>query len=369
MRLWEKNYLLTMALLLLILYGSVFFIQSRSIQKNFAQTCENSLWIEQNILSSVQDFFYADETHAKLDLYCRNLEAKNIPIALYLDGEVFRDFLPIEIPAVPTDSSQIIRKASHRYLLISSSFSIKDQNAVLYYMENLDSFYADNRRQTFLFLAVNAALSLLLAGILHSAIKKMYRPIDHISHELRTPLTAIQGYAQYILLGNISLEDIHYASGQIDREARYLNEIIDRLLVMDHIQNGTIHLEKLDPAELFHVVQAHYPSVTIENTMPSILGDRSLLLCLLMNLLSNTERAGDSITITASPGKIIISNPQDFLEEKMLKLLNDNKPLPKDKIHGRGLGVPLCHEITKLHHGSLRYASSKETGVTITITF
>ena len=49
MKIWEKNYLLTVTLLLCLLYGSIFFIQQYSFRINLEKYCENSLLNEGRI--------------------------------------------------------------------------------------------------------------------------------------------------------------------------------------------------------------------------------------------------------------------------------------------------------------------------------
>ena len=42
MKIWEKNYLLTMSLLLALLFGSLFFMQQYSFRKNLDKYCDNA---------------------------------------------------------------------------------------------------------------------------------------------------------------------------------------------------------------------------------------------------------------------------------------------------------------------------------------
>lgn len=212
-------------------------------------------------------------------------------------------------------------------------------------------------------------ISFLFGGILYITMKKIYYPINNIAHELRTPLTSIQGYAQYILFGKVSGEDIQYACARINEEAGYMNEIIERILIMENIKNGAVHLEKIEVEGIFETIKSHYPSVVINNKLEYVMGDKTLLLCLFMNLISNTGRGGDKIVITAENNEISIYNKEDYVDGEMLKILNENRPIPKEKVRGKGLGVQLCHEIVKLHHAKLKYESKKGEGVRVTIIF
>lgn len=61
----------------------------------------------------------------------------------------------------------------------------------------------------------------------------------------------------------------------------------------------------------------------------------SYTVCLFMNLLSNTSRAGENIIITAYDNEIRICNKGDFIDKSMLRLLNGNRSIPENKIKGR----------------------------------
>lgn len=368
MKLWEKNYVLTMALILFVLYGSVFFILYQSFRMNLEKGCERGVQTEQSVLYSVNSMLNEDSEHRKLKLYCEIMERENVYFAVY-EGE---DELVNSLPILPLGGIkpglQIVKDGKNRYLCILDSFvSWNEKEMSLYYIESINEIYKNQQKQVCLFLSINALISIFIAWILYFAMKKIYYPINNIAHELRTPLTSIQGYAQYILFGKVSEKDIQYASSRINEEAGYINEIIERLLVMENIKNGKILVERIDMEELLETVKSHYPNIIIENRMEYIMGDRTLFLCLLMNLLSNTGRSGGQITITAVDNKITIFNPDDYMDADMQKILNGNHSIPKDKIKGKGLGVSLCHEIVKLHHGKLIYEAGKQ-GVRIVIT-
>lgn len=376
MKLWEKTYLLTITLILLTLYGSLFFILNSSYRNNFRQLYDNTFQTEQTILSSVQSLFHTNKNYDKLNLYCNAIKKQGISTAIAYSGEVMMDQLPFSLDDVEdlsADDHQIITAHGSKYLLLQDSFTASSDNIeteiTVFYARPLDRFYRTFYRQMTYFLLIAALISILLMTVLYLSMKRIYRPIHNIAHELRSPLTAIQGYAQYILLGKLSDEDIHFASGQIHREAKYINEIIERLLAMEQLRNDKISIEKIDPNELFETIKTYYPALTIHNEMDHLMGDRTLLLCLLLNLLSNISRCEGEISLTAAENEIRIHNPSDIIEPELLQILNKNRSIPKEKIHGKGLGVSLCHEIAKLHHGTLHYESSREEGTTVVIRF
>lgn len=368
MRLWEKNYVLTMTLILLILYGSIFYVFYDSFQINFNRACERGIQTEQGILYFVKSLLNEDPEHKKLNIYCETMKKQNVYVAVYEGRAEIVDYIPALNRPETKQGLQVVTDGKSRYLYISDSFlSRSGKELCFYYVEQIDEIYENYRKQVYVFLLINAFISFFIAGVLYFAMKKIYYPINNIAHELRTPLTSIQGYAQYILFGKVSGEDIQYASSRINEEAGYINEIIERLLVMENIKNGKIDMEKIELDDLFDTVKVHYPDVIIHNNMKYVMGDKTLITCLFMNLLSNISRAEGQIVITAFDNEINICNRGDFIDKSMLKVLNGNRSIPKDQIKGKGLGVSLCHEIVKLHHGSLHYESQEKEGVKVTI--
>ena len=257
-----------------------------------------------------------------------------------------------------------------KYLCVfRCAYSSDSGKVTVCYVDELNGFYKSHQKQVYLLLIMSGAIAAFIWMILYFAMKKLYYPINNIAHELRTPLTSIQGYAQYMLLGKISDEDRQHACTRINEETGYINRMIERLLVMENMKNGKIEFKKIRLTDLLAEIKKQDPSIITHSEMEYVIGDRTLLLCLLLNLLSNLRRAGGPVSITAQSQEICLHSQKDFLEEDMLRILNSNRTVPKDKIKGKGLGVPLCHEIVKLHHGKLHYASGEDAGVTVTVRF
>lgn len=368
MKLWEKNYILTMILIMTVIYCSLFVNSYSSFQMNFERVCNQAIQTEKTIRYTAESFITETSQYKKLQLYCETMDAENIHFSIFEgDNEIVTN-IPYSY-IFPQNDVSVIKYENKHYLCIYETFaSLQDKFFSIYYVEDIEEIYSNHQRQIILFSCAGAFISVLLGGILYFAMKKIYYPVNNIAHELRTPLTSIQGYAQYILYGKINEEDILYAGEQIRQEALYMNDIIDRLLIMENLKSGQITYSKVYTNDLFEMIKEHYPSITIDNQIEYITGDKTLLLSLFLNLLSNTNRNGAQIHITAHDNIITIHNTEDYIDKKMLKILNTNRTIPKDKINGKGLGVSLCHEIVKMHKGTLSYVSDPD-GVYITITF
>lgn len=370
MKLWEKNYVLTMCMIMLILYGSIFLILSNSFRLNLRLICEQEKQNENNIKYALKSLLNEDPEHTKVKLYSEELKKQDTYVDLYDGQKEIVSYLPFKIVRENEQSMVIIKEGAHRYLFIFDSFLYQDKDEIsLCYMGVIDEVYNNHQKLVRVMLLISSLITIFIACMLYYAMRKIYHPINNISHELRTPLTSIQGYAQYILYGKINEEDIQYAGTRINEEAKYINEIIERILVMENIKNGEIHIGKIKLEDVWESVKVHYPSLVVEGDMQYIMGDRTLLQSLFLNLLSNISRAGNDIIITASEGVIRIQNREDYIDPEMLDILNGNHRIPKERIKGRGFGAALCQEIASLHHAKIRYESSEDFGTVVSLLF
>ncbi len=371
MKLWEKNYLLTMAIFLIILYGSIFFVHSFSFKTSLEKECEHVINMEKSTSYGIESLITVKENafnSTKLLLYGESLKEQSIYIYITMKEDVLVDTFPFEIDADTDRGSYIIERNQSHYILISDNLTLEDDNIIkIYYMESIEEVYVNSQRQMIFWLLICGILSIFVAIVLHISMKKIYQPINNIAHELRTPLTTIQGYAQYISIGKINQEDILYASEKIDEEAVYINNLIERLLVMEHISDGEIVLEKIYTEDIFVELKKYYPNIQTNKESEHISCDKTLLLSLLLNLISNLSRSEGKIILTVSENKIILQNSNDYIKPLVLKKINSNSKLPREVINGKGLGVALCHDIIKMHGWKIQYKSSLEDGTEITI--
>ena len=75
-----------------------------------------------------------------------------------------------------------------------------------------------------------------MAGLLlYATMLRINRPVSQAAHELRTPLTGIRGYAEYIMMANITEEERFYAAGQIVESAKNLEDVVEKLLILSLI--------------------------------------------------------------------------------------------------------------------------------------
>ena len=78
MKIWEKNYLLTMGLALCILFGSIFFIQQYSFCKNLDFYCEDTLFHESRVEYGISSILEDGNGVEQLKWYCRTLQKQQV---------------------------------------------------------------------------------------------------------------------------------------------------------------------------------------------------------------------------------------------------------------------------------------------------
>ena len=200
-------------------------------------------------------------------------------------------------------------------------------------------------------------ISAIVGALLYQAMKRIYRPVSNISHELKTPLTSVMGYAQYLSqTPRLSEADRKFAQQQILQEAYYMKDIVDRVLTLDSIKNTGIHREVISMEPLLEELCQLDDGISIESSLATLECDPVLMKSMLLNLLNNGLRESKSVQITASAEGITISNEAPALTARDVRHLNQGELLSREKIKSSGYGIPLCHEIAKLHGWKLQYA-------------
>lgn len=214
--------------------------------------------------------------------------------------------------------------------------------------------------------------------------------VANVSHELRTPLTNVRSYAETLL----------DAGRDIPQEvaSSFLDIIITETDRMTHIVQDLLTLSRLDAGDA-ELILSRFPfgdaieSVTRANalsakqrghqlvydppeSLPLIVGDRSRLEQVMMNIIGNAVKYtpdGGHIRITAGSAENLV----------WMEVCDDGIGIPeKDRAHifdrfyrvdkarsresgGTGLGLSIAQEIVQRHHGRLLLASHQGPGTTV----
>ncbi len=217
--------------------------------------------------------------------------------------------------------------------------------------------------------------------------------VANVSHELRTPLTNVRSYAETLL----------DAGDDIPREtaSSFLDIIITETDRMTHIVQDLLTLSRLDAgdAELVlsrfpfgdaieSVVRAnalnakqrgHVLAYTPPESLPLIVGDRSRLEQVMMNIIGNAVKYtpdGGVITVTAGAEQDAvwmevsdngIGIPDKDKERIFDRFYRVDKARSRES-GGTGLGLSIAREIVQRHQGAIGLVAHDGPGTTIRLT-
>ena len=214
--------------------------------------------------------------------------------------------------------------------------------------------------------------------------------INHASHELRTPVTASILMAELIQEGGLPQEIEEYWQ-ILNSELNRQKILIDRLLIAGRLESGMMHLE-IAPAELLPILRESIAAVvpisrkkhiliecSVPESTPKILGDKSGLEQVFINLLNNAikfspEGSKVKIDVThekqcvlvaiADEGIGIPAHETVHLFERFFRL----RVATIAEIPGSGVGLYIVKSILEGLGGGIQLTSSSSLGTIFTVT-
>jgi Na+/proline symporter/signal transduction histidine kinase len=201
--------------------------------------------------------------------------------------------------------------------------------------------------------------------------------LSQISHELRTPMTSIRAFSEILTEGNLPPETVIRYGRIIHDEAKRLTRLLDDLLDLSVLENGTVQLT-LGLASLHGMLDTAFTAARqtrperefqISRDLPSepiyLKTDADRLTQVFINLISNARKycdaarpdlrvvvrqRGGRVTIDfIDNGKGIEKSAQAMIFEKFARLSDANRS------GGAGLGLAICREIMTNLGGSVAY--------------
>ncbi|HTZ52765.1 MAG TPA: sensor histidine kinase KdpD [Spirochaetia bacterium] len=211
--------------------------------------------------------------------------------------------------------------------------------------------------------------------------------LNTVSHELRTPLTAIKGSIS-ALMDPVTGEDpearrllMEETLTATDR----LNAIVENLLSMSRLESGMLRLKRsdTDPQDLVSVASDalrrqssdHPLSVHVEENIPAVSLDFTLMVQALANLLANAARH-------TPPGTPIELSAESTSDGLSLTVADEGPGVaPEELPHlfetfyrgrnaatgGVGLGLPICKGIVEAHGGRIVAFLNRKGGLSVNI--
>ena len=209
--------------------------------------------------------------------------------------------------------------------------------------------------------------------------------VSNVSHELRTPLASVLGFSSLMLDRELPPEEMRRYLEVIRTEARRLAELLNDLLDIQRIEQGTIEL-KLEEVDLNDLLAAQVTLYSAQSTSHElhldaaeyalvVYADRDRLAQVIGNLLSNAIKyspEGGAVEVSAS---LVGDEAWIWVRDEGLGIPTDHQQRIFTKffrgdvgrergISGTGLGLVLARQIVEAHGGEIGFESAEGQGST-----
>ena len=212
----------------------------------------------------------------------------------------------------------------------------------------------------------------------------------NVSHELKTPVGGIALLAEALLQDTGDPEHVEYFGSKVQKEAARMADMVSELISLSKLQ-GAEALPEMEPLDLDEVIDeaitrnqlaadSHHNQLTRgESAGVKVMGDKSLLVTAISNLISNA--------IHYSPDELPVSVTQKVVGGKVVHIRVTDRGIgiaPEDQKRvferffrvdkarsrqtgGTGLGLAIVKHVVANHGGNIKLWSRPGTGSTFTI--
>lgn len=357
------------------------------------------------ISSDMRKLGYEAFTEDYVMTYCFR---KNMPegSALYRNGEELHNSSSFEFD---TDKMKIEQgtpymyaqeKIGGSYLLVFCSEEKRQEEGkkvsyLSFYVVDITNIYQESFRLAAQEILISVLVSLAMALLLIFLIKKITRPLEatneaqrqligSMSHELKTPLTAIKGYSETLLSVKLTREQEEKALNYINRESGRLSRLSEKMMeltklyepecrivlrdvsleiLFDNVQENVSH--RLSESKIDLIVEDGYQGRTMKL-------DVDLMTSFLINLINNSIMAsepGSHIYMGAGEHSLWVRDEGCGIPpaetDKVRKAFYRVDKSRSRKSGNMGLGLALCEQIAKVHHGRMEIVSEVGKGTKI----
>jgi signal transduction histidine kinase len=229
-----------------------------------------------------------------------------------------------------------------------------------------------------------------LYDVVQAANRAKSEFVSVVAHELKVPMTSISGYADLLpRVGPVTDQQGKFLE-TIKNNVQRMTVLVSDLNDISRIESGQLHIElgevdlKTAIAEAKDGVmrqieeRGHEFVEQVDSSLPAVYGDRSRVIQVLVNLLSNAykytpnggtirlaaRREGDQVSVSVTDTGVGMTPEQlHKLGTKFWRAHNDrviNQP-------GTGLGLAITQNLITLMGGALDVRSTPDQGSTFTV--
>lgn len=207
-----------------------------------------------------------------------------------------------------------------------------------------------------------------------------------VAHELRTPVSVMLAQCEYVRKHLENKEEVENAFQVIYRHSRKINEIISQLLYLSRLEQGRSKLcrEEVDLQEIAESVcedeldnPEHETEIKMELQPAETLGDISLIMIAVQNILNNAVKYAEGKPIevtTGAEGSRVFVSVRDYgkgmAEAEKEHIFERFYKVDKSRnSEGFGLGLSITAKIMELCHGEVTIESREGEGSLFTLWF
>ncbi len=213
--------------------------------------------------------------------------------------------------------------------------------------------------------------------------------VANVSHELKTPVGAMGLLAEALLESADDPDSVRHFGRRVQSEAVRLGNLVTELIALSKLQ-GAEKLPDLEVVDVDTVIEeslartrltAENADIEITTDKPSgfeVLGDRTLLVTALTNLIANAiaySPPGSPVSVSRSlrDGKVAIAVTdrgigieKDYQERVFERFFRVDKARSR-ATGGTGLGLAIVKHVAANHNGEITLWSKPGTGSTFTL--
>lgn len=229
----------------------------------------------------------------------------------------------------------------------------------------------------------------LMMDKINEGVSQLKQFSSTVAHELKTPLAKMRVSTEVLLNKERTLKEYQTIITENLDELERLSGLIDRLLMLAQMENGTYPLERqqLSVAQLLSQLENYYELLLQEKHATfKIIGDalvhadKMLLSIVFDNLISNALKYSDhdsTITVVidqpsreivqiifSDTGYGISTDQLEHIFNRFFRVETSRTRNPE----GHGLGLAVVQSIMHLHRGHIEVESQLKKGTTFTLT-